>query len=304
MRTFLSLLQREWLQHRFGWSLALLLPLAVALLVAGIAHIDVDVDGGLPRPEQLPLIVALASVLGSTLVLFIIGALTSLVIVSGLARRDHADRSIEFWLSLPTGHAASLGAPLVAHLLLMPAAAAVLGWVGGQLLTLTVFGRGLGLAAWAALPWPELAAATLAFLARLLGGLPLALLWVAPIVMILVLLGAWFRRWGWVVLIVSFGLLSLVQQLTSGERWLTQITVEILRRAGLSLFGAGGASLRVERDADAAQMLAGMPALALHDFGAALQALASPLLAGGLVLAAACFWSLVEWRKRGAGVAG
>jgi hypothetical protein len=29
---------------------------------------------------------------------------TSLIITFGLARRDHADRSIEFWLSLPVGH--------------------------------------------------------------------------------------------------------------------------------------------------------------------------------------------------------
>jgi hypothetical protein len=135
-------------------------------------------------------------------------------------------------------------------------------------------------------------------------GLPLALLWVAPIVMLLVLLGAWFRRWGWIVLIVAFGLLNLVQQLAMGERWLAQTTIELLRRAGLSLFGAGGASLRIERDADAVRALAGLPSLALQDFGAALLAVASPLLAGGLVLATGCFVLLVEWRKRGAGVAG
>jgi ABC-2 type transport system permease protein len=45
---------------------------------------------------------------------------TSLFIALGSPRRDHGDRSIEFWLSLPSGHGESLAAPMLVHLLLVP----------------------------------------------------------------------------------------------------------------------------------------------------------------------------------------
>ena len=51
-------------------------------------------------------------VIGATTALLLsVMSLASAVILAGVARRDHADRSIEFWLSLPVGHGASLAAP-------------------------------------------------------------------------------------------------------------------------------------------------------------------------------------------------
>jgi hypothetical protein len=59
----------------------------------------------------------------STMLPFVILWVSSLIIVSGLARRDHGDRSNEFfWMSLPVGHGTSLAVPLAVHLLLVPAA--------------------------------------------------------------------------------------------------------------------------------------------------------------------------------------
>jgi hypothetical protein len=302
MRTYLALLRREWLQHRLGWSLALALPYALVLLVAAFAQVHVDAEQMPARAADLGTLAALAAMTGTTLVVFIIGAVTSLIIVSGLARRDHADRSVEFWLSLPVGHGASLGVPLFTHLMLVPAAAIVIGWLGGQLLSLLVVGRMAGVDAWLALPWPQLLAASLALAARLLAGLPLAVLWVLPIVLVLVLLGAWFKRWGWIVLVVGLGLLSLLGQLTIGPRWIVDSVGVLLRRAGQALLGAGGRPLTIGRGSEGLEVLRSLPGLAWRDFTAALGALPSPWLLGGLIVAAGCFWLLVRWRERGAGI--
>ena len=39
-------------------------------------------------------------------------------------------------------------------------------------------------------------------------------------------------------------------------------------------------------------------------FGLALRALASPLMLGGLLFSAGCFWLLLRWRQRGASAVG
>lgn len=301
MRTCLTLLQREWLQHRFGWSLVLAVPFGLALLVAAFATVQIDVEHLPPQGADLHALAALAVMAGSTLAIFIIGVLTSFIIISGLARRDHGDRSVEFWLSLPVGHGASLGVPLLTHLLLVPAAAIALGWLGGQLLSLLVVGRLAGVGGWLALPWPQLLAASLALAARLLAGLPLAVLWILPIVLVLVLLGAWFKRWGWVVLIVGLGVLGLLWRLATGQGWVIDIARQLLRQAGLALIGAGGRPLKIEGGGAWLEALSSLPGLAWRDFTAALGALPSPLLLGGLVVSAVCFWLLVRWRQQGAG---
>ena len=303
MRSLKALLQREWLQHRFGWTLLVALPFGLALLLATFAQVQVEGDSP-PPAEAMPVLVALAATAGATVVLFAIAILTSFVILSGLAWRDHGDRSIEFWLSLPVSHSAALGVPLATHLLLVPAAAIGIGWLGGQLLALFAVSRLAGVGGWVALPWPELLAATLALALRLLAGLPLAVLWVLPIVMVLALLGAWFKRWGWVVLLVGLGIASLFDQLLSGRRWLVDAVVELLRQGGKALLGAGGAGLRIEGGGDPIGALRLLPGMAWHDFVAALGALASPWLLGGLLVAAGCFALLVQWRHRGAGVNG
>lgn len=303
MRSLKALLQREWLQHRLGWTLLVALPFGLALLVASFAQVEVE-GARLPSPDAMPAMVALAATAGTTIVLFAIAILTSFVILSGLARRDHGDRSIEFWLSLPVSHSAALGVPLATHLLLVPAAAIGIGWLAGQVLGLLAVSRLAGVGGWLALPWPELLAATLALALRLLAGLPLAVLWVLPIVMVLVLLGAWFKRWGWIVLLVGFGVASLFDQLLSGRRWLADAVVELMRQGGRALLGAGGQGLRIEGGGDVIGSLRLLPGVAWHDFVAALGALASPWLAGGLLVAAGCFALLVQWRQRGAGANG
>ncbi|MBI5717576.1 MAG: hypothetical protein HZC37_07810 [Burkholderiales bacterium] len=298
-RTFFPLMQREWLQYRFGWTLLALIPLGLALLLVGVGRFEFD-EGVAARPDVLPVMLALIPGAIGAVLMLLVALVTGIISATGLPRRDHGDRSQEFWLSLPVSHTAAFGVPLLAHLLLLPAAAVALGGVAGQLIGSLLVGRVAGLSALAEVPWGATLAATATLVLRLLAGLPLAVLWVLPLVLLVMLLNAWFKRWGWVVLVVGLGLMSLVDQLTLGQRWLLETMGRMLRRAAQSLMGAGGAGITIDRGAGVDTLL-GLPAVAARDFGAAVAALGSPLFAGGLLFAAGCFALLTRWRQNSSG---
>ena len=302
LHPLVPLMQREWLQYRNGWFLMAVLPLGLALLLLSFGQIHIDGMTTKLGDDSMPAIVAMASIAVTLAVVFVIFWAASLIIVSGLARRDSSDRSIEFWLSLPTSHTQSLAAPLLVHLLLAPAAGLLIGLVGGYAVSLVLVSRVAGVGAWLALPWGDIVAASLALALRLLVGLPLALLWLSPLIMLVVLLTAWFRRWGWVILAVGMGLGSWLLKMVFGAPLLSQVINGWLRHGAQAMVHAGG--FKVGNSSQGLEALRQLPTWALSDFGLALRDLASPLLLVGLLLAAACFALLVQWRQRGAGAAG
>ena len=302
MDKFLTLMRREWLQYRFGWTLMLALPLVIALLLLSFGRIPVDTADIANQGSKMAPLLAVAAMAGSAALLFVIASFSSIIIVAGMARRDHSDRSVEFWLSLPAMHSANLAAPLLVHLLLVPAAALLAGLGGGLLVSLVLVTRVVGIAEWLALPWFDLLPAILALAARLLAGLPLAVLWMSPLILLVVLLSAWFRSWSWVILGVGIGLGSQLLTRIFGQPLLSDVTLGLLSNARAALVH-GGRSFEMG-NGPGADGLRQLPAWAIQDFGMALKALPSPLLAGGLLFAAACFYMLVLWRERGAGASG
>ena len=301
MNKIRPLMRREWLQHRFGWTLATLLPLGLGLLLTLFGQIELGADEVQHMGGGLPLAVAAASITVTALLLMAVLSVSSAIIVSGLARRDHADRSVEFWLATPVSHTQALAVPLLVHLLLVPALALLAGLLGGVLVALVAVARVAGTAAWGAVPWGELLLAALSMTARLLAGLPLALLWMAPIILLVVLLNAHFRRWGWVILLAGLGLGSLLLKMVFGQPLLFDAVAGLVRNSGRAMLHFGGTNtLRVSNGGDAVDALRQAPWLAAHDLGLALRDLASPLLLGGLLVAAVCFALLVQWRQRGA----
>ena len=304
MKNLIPLMQREWLQHRFAWALLVLVPLALAVLPLAFAHIELDHDVNTRTGPDLALLIALGSTMGTTAILFLILWMTSIFIAIGTPRRDHGDRSVEFWLSLPTGHTESLVAPLLVHLLLVPAAALVLGWIASFFVTLLLVTRFDGLAAWLALPWPQLLGAGLAIVARLVAGLPLARLWVLPLVLLAMLSNALFKRLGLPVLAVALSVGSLVMSQVFGQPWLAQAMGRMVREAGLALAGASGKNLSLTSDDDPKLVLQALPGWAITDWLGAVQALATPAFVGVLLASAALLAVLVLWRQRGAGHAG
>jgi ABC-2 type transport system permease protein len=300
LRRLQPLFLREWLQHRFGWAMIVLIPFGLAVLVTSLGRFNVETDD---VPHQVPpVVLAFVTQMGAATVTTLLLVVTSLIFVGGLARRDHGDRSVEYWLSLPTGHSASFGVPLVVHLLLVPIGGLLVGLAAGVLLSFVVVTRMAGAEAWFGLPWGGLLLAMLAFVGRMAAGLPLALLWVLPFVLLLVLLNAWFRRWGLIVLAAGAVGLAVLEQYTPLR--LSPLLAELWRNAGLSLISGDDLTIDGRNAADMVQTLKSFPALAWSDYAAALGRLISPLLLGGLLVSAGLFALLVDWRRRGAGTAG
>jgi ABC-2 type transport system permease protein len=305
MNNLRPLMQREWLQHRNGWALLLLVPLGLALVLTAVGEVQLDGDTVAKVGSALPAMLALGAIVASTALLFFIAWIGSLIIVSGLARRDHGDRSIEFWLSLPISHSESLGVPLLVHLLLVPAAALLAGLAGGYLLALVLVGHILGLQAWATLPWGQIVPASLVLMLRLLAGLPLATLWLAPLILLIVLMTAWFRRWSWVILTVGLGLGSYLLKLVFGQPLLNETVKQLLKHAARALVpDMGDKPFVIHGPADVLNAFSSIPSWLARDFLAAVGDLASPLMLGGLLFAAGCFWLLVQWRQRAGASAG
>ncbi len=304
MKRLIPLMQREWLQHRFGWLMMAGIPLAFSLLMLSFGQIQIDAGDMNAAGAALPSLLAAASIGGSMAVIFLIATFSSLVIVSNLARRDHADRSVEFWLSVPVSHSESFAAPLIVHLLLVPAAALLIGMLGGYAVSFIVVSRVVGSGAWFGLPWGTIVMASFSLMLRLLAGLPLAMLWLSPLILLVVLLTAWFRRWGWVILTVGLGLGSYLLKMVFGQPWLNRISGDLIKAAGRSLINGDQGGFVVSKASQGVDALNLLPTWALEDFGAALHALATPLFPGALLFAAGCFFLLVQWRQRGAGAAG
>ena len=304
MNNLIPLMRREWLQHRFSWALLMLVPLALAVLPMALGTVDFDNEMAQRAPPELALMVASISILASAGVIFLLVWVTSLFIITSLPRRDHADRSVEFWLSLPTGHAESYAAPLLVHLVLAPAAALLVGLLGGYAISLLLVARFAGVGEWLALPWNSLLPGTLAVVARVMAGLPLAALWLSPLILLAMLCNAWFRRLGFPVVVVGLSLTSVLLKAVFGQPLLADSLSALGRNAGLALAGASGQGLTINDEMPPAQALEGMASWAWHDFLAALQATASPLFLAALAISAGLFMVLVLWRQRGAGASG
>jgi len=300
-RKFLTLLQREWLQHRNGWLMLVLIPIGLALLLTSFGQVQISSVDVANAGDAMAGMLAMGAMAGTAAVMFIIALMAALIIVAGVPRRDHGDRSIEFWLSLPASHTSSLAAPLLVHLVLMPAVALLAGWVGGWLLSIVLVSRVIGFGAWAALPWPLMLAGALSLVLRLLAGLPLALLWASPLILLVMVASAYFKRWGWVVLTVGLGLGGLLLDRVFGQPLVSTVTKGWLNHAATAFVNGGNGGLTVQGPGDATQALQHLPLWALYDWVAAVRELPSLLLLGGLVVSAGCFAGLVVWRQRGAG---
>ncbi len=300
MKNTLALMQREWLQYRFAWMLMALIPTVLVLLLLGFGDIQLSSEEHGPH---LPVALTMVSLLGGMVLHLLILWIVAVVVTAGVARRDHADRSVAFWLSLPTGHGESLAVPLLVHVLLAPLAALGVGLASGLLASVVLVSRVEGAAAWLSLPWGAMAIAALSIALRLAVGVLLAAFWLAPLWLLTVTLSAWFSRWGLVMLALVLGVGTTVLAAGFGITWPATWLRTIFNEAWQAIAGS-----RPELDLGSGQAwfdaLSLIPTLAWQDVSRSVAQLASPVLLAGLVLAAACFVTLVQWRRRGAGDAG
>lgn len=303
MHNLIPLMRREWLQHRFVWAMLTLVPLGLAVLLLSFGQVEMGDAMAERPPEDVAAVMGSMTIVITAAVLFLLVWITSVFVTSGLARRDHSDRSAEFWLSLPTGHAESYAAPLLVHLLLAPAAALLVGLVGGYAMSLLVVSRFLSMAEWFSLPWGPILAATVALAGRVVAGLPLATLWLSPLILLAVLCNALFKRWGLPVLAVGLGLGGVVLKYVFGQPLLSQALSRLGSEAATALLGASQQPPTADHPS-ALQVLKALPGWSAQDLGAALSDAASPAMFGAVAVAAALFAALVYWRRQGAGITG
>lgn len=297
MNPTFALFQREWLQHRFAWILMTVLPLLVAVLLLSAADIRFDNDGEVPPPAAL----AAGAMALSAMLLVALAATSGLVTTVGLARRDHADRSVEFWLSMPISHSRSLLLPMLVHLVLLPLVALALALLAGLLLALLLVWRVHGLQDGLGLSGGEVLTGILVALARVWAGWPLAVLWLSPLILLAMLAYAWLRRWGLVVLGLGLAVGASPLGTVLGYPLVPRLLDGIFTGAARSFFSAQHSE---NMTGDAGEVVRSSvqqaPGWLVEDIVGSLQNLASPLFLGGLTFAALCFYGLVQWRRRGA----
>ncbi|HJV71533.1 hypothetical protein [Ideonella sp.] len=284
MQTFKTLLLREWMQHRFGWLLLGSVPFVIMVPLMSFGTIQFG-DGSPPPPGMVALIVAM----GYIFLLLVLAGGAVAIQAPGLARRDRQDRSIEFWLSLPVGHAQAIGATLLMHLLAMPLLLLGLAAAGSPVAGLIAEARVHGVASLAQIPWAMVGAVFVAGIARLALGLVLAALWLSPLLLGAMAASAWLKRWGVPALAAVLGLGGLILAKGYDQPIVLDLIGSLFRNAARAV-------APMVLDDKAPPALADLPGMLGHDALGALSDLASPLFAGGVLVAAGCF-ALLVWRR-------
>ena len=301
MKTFKTLLQREWLQHQRGWLVMLGLPVVLAVLAATFGQMQLGDDAAdIPGPLSFAMITVLAMV---GLCLLVTWG-TALLMSPGLARRDTQDRSIEFWLSLPTTHVQSVSATLLMHLLVLPWAAIGVGLASGLLISPIIVSKGFGMSAWLGLPWADLLGAAAALWLRLSVGLVLATLWLSPLILGTMAASAWLKRWGVPAVASALIIGTVALSKLYGFTVLRDALAYITGQASGAFIGdwpAGSLQgLQIQHPDEFGAALPQAAHWLMQDAGQALWAAATPGFLAALAVGAAAFGALILRRQRGA----
>lgn len=292
-----TLMLREWMQHGRGWIILMTILPAVFLVALPFGSVD------LPEAmsSKVPLAVVALCVWVTMLTVATLSWLATAFQLPGLARRDQQDRSIEFWLSLPSSHSESIGATVLVHAVLVPMAALVVGAAIGLVLVMPAMMLKVGgLAALMNVPWAQVLWLTLLVLLRLLPGVLLAALWVAPLMLTLMAASAWLKRWGVPAVLglslIGGGLLRKVYGIT----WPTDLLVHYGQQAKLALVAQPQLLKQMvpgPQNLEALLRSGEFSAWVMSDLAVSLQALLSWQFALGLAVSAAMFGLLVLRRR-------
>lgn len=288
---FKTLVLREWLQNRWTWLIAVCALPLITLLTMPFGTVDIGSrDHELPATQLVLLAWALTG-----LVCAIMAWLTTLFSAAGLARRDSQDRSIEFWLSLPSTHGEHFAAQYLSHAFLFPVGALVAGLLLGLPLALVVVLKVLGASGMAAVQWMSVAAGLAAGLPAALLALLAAAVWLAPMLLLIMAASAWLKRLGIPALVVAAIALYNLSPTRDGFRPLWHAYgkgVEQIVQGAISVFlGASMPKLAVDGETLAGTGLAQF----LANLGAQFS---TPLFGLCMLLSGLSLWALVERRRR------
>ncbi len=293
MSRFNTLLLREWMQHHRGWLVLMLAPPLLILLLVPFGSVEIGPGELGPLPAVGLMLMTMAAVPALVLGITTVALLFQ---TSGLARRDQQDRSIEFWLSLPASHSASIGATVVMHFVLVPLVAVVVGALLSQAIGFALVWKAFGPAAAFALPWGALVAAGAAGLVRALFGVVLACAWLMPLLLLTMAASAWLKRWGAPILALVLGIGHKLLATLYGVTLIGDTLHGLLVNARRAM--VHDMPPRSPRFDATLAWLADVPRWFADDGLAALRDLGQPLFLFALLASAACFGLLVLRRSR------
>lgn len=229
---FKTLMLREWLQNRWTWLIAIAALPVLTLVSLPFGEVQFNAQEKVRNLHEAVLLIPLAL---TPLTCVMIAWLTTLFMASGLARRDWQDRSIEFWLSLPSTHGEHIGAQYLMHAFVFPLLALVMGVAFGLLLlpiVLLKFGVGFTGLAWggalSVLSVPLLLAVPALFFGAL---------WMAPIVLTVMAASVWLKRLALPILAVIAVFLANFPSTAATVRAFTQDYVSCIGRLFEGLAG-------------------------------------------------------------------
>ena len=288
---FKTLMLREWLQNRWTWLIAIAALPALTLVSLPFGEIQVGPD----KLAKLHGAAALIPLALTPLTCVMIAWLTTLFMASGLARRDWQDRSIEFWLSLPSTHGEQIGAQYLMHAFVFPLIALVLGLAFGLLLMPVAMLKLSG--HYGSVPWTEVFSVLSVPYLLAVPALFFGALWMAPIVLTVMATSVWLKRLALPILAVITVFLANFPSTRGPVRAFAQDYVSCIGRLFESLAGVLG-----QRSGELVQMgrgdgpkptdVAGFFAQSLGDF------VSLPAAVGLVVTAIACA-AIVAKRRRG-----
>lgn len=284
---FKTLMLREWLQNRWTWLIAIAALPVLTLVSLPFGQMELDA-------KQIPgEAIGLLPLAATPLVCVLIAWVTTLFMSAGVARRDWQDRSIEFWMSLPSTHAEHIGAQYLMHGFVFPLLALVLGLGLGLLLLPVVMFKFSG--HYSAIPWAEVISVLSVPGLLAVPALFLGALWMAPIVLGIMAASVWLKRLALPILAVIAVFLA---NFPGTQATVRAFAEDYAKRIGYLFEGLAGVvaqrsgELMVHGDGPRPIDAAGYLAEALRD-------LASPAFAVGVVFTLLACWAITVKRRRG-----
>ena len=226
-QVLIALIRREFWEHRPLWR-APLITGGLMVLATAFAHFGTNPYGtipafGPPRPaagaHAVGVMIASARQLGAAVPLYLAAAVTLFFYLLSSLYDERKDRSILFWKSLPVSDTLTVLSKLLVALVIVPLGVFVAAGVADVLERwIWDIRYSMGLVGgpqffWDTAAWLKVEAFTLIVMA-------LAVLWYAPIAAYLLLVSAWSRRNAFLWAILPPVILSVVERVALGTRYI------------------------------------------------------------------------------------
>jgi ABC-2 type transport system permease protein len=197
--------RRELWEHRWLWSVPLLIGVTVIAVFSGVALMQLVSVGAGANAE--PLLAARLSAMFdlATRMILVTGTIVAFVYCAEAVHGERRDRAILFWKTWPVGDGTAVAAKAMVPLIVVPAVTLALLIAAQVMAMLVLMGKNIELHA----PMTNPIAATL----EVIG----ATLWIAPVYAWIMVVSAWARRAVLLLAFLPMLLVAVVEVMFTGD---------------------------------------------------------------------------------------